>query len=148
MIYYFVSMHSIFPFLQLFFIIEQDDYVDNEGSVQFEKNVIWMDDMDDTLIESLLDQMQKGLKIGGTFVRSAYVTVANILSDTCVGKTINADHVKNRIKTLKGNFASTKDFLKTSGFGFNHSTQMIEAPTDVWETYIKVICCISTQRCI
>lgn len=102
------------------------------------KNLTWDDDMDDMLIDSLIDQMHKGQKISGSFTRNAYATVACLITQK-FGMSCHSENVKNRMKTLKSNFSEAKDILNSSGFGFNQSTQRIEATTSVWETYIKVI---------
>ncbi|GMP94795.1 hypothetical protein CsSME_00044101 [Camellia sinensis var. sinensis] len=85
--------------------------------------------MDVVLIDSLLDQMLKGKKIGGSFSSSAYRVASNAVSAKF---SIHCDstHVRN---------AMAKDMLTIdSGFGYNHSTQLIEATTGVWATYLKV----------
>ncbi|XP_028116200.1 uncharacterized protein At2g29880-like [Camellia sinensis] len=93
--------------------------------------------MDVVLIDSLLDQMLKGQKIGGSFTSSAYRAASNAVS-TKFSVHCDSSHVRNRLKTLKRNFAMAKDMLTTdSGFGYNHSTQLIEATTGVWATYLK-----------
>ena len=78
------------------------------------KNLTWANDMDDLLIDSLIDQMHRGQKIGGVFMKTAYATVAVLISER-FGLPIHSKHIKNRMKTLKANFAAVKDLLSSSG---------------------------------
>ena len=101
------------------------------------KNLTWTDDMDDFLIDSLLDEMLQGQKIGGSFTKSALVSVAYLMREK-FGLACHSDHIKNRMKTLKKNYSAAKEILNSSGFGFNYETQRIEAVSGVWESYVKV----------
>ena len=56
--------------------------------------------MDDFLIDSLLDEMLQGQKIGGSFTKSALVSVAYLIGEK-FGLACHSDHIKNRMKTLK-----------------------------------------------
>ena len=105
---------------------------DQECSVEIDKKHLkWNNQMDVVLIDSLLDQMLKGQKIGGSFTSSAYRAASNAVS-TKFSVHCDSSHVRNRLKTLKRNLAMAKDMLTTdSGFGYNHSTQLIEATTCV-----------------
>ncbi|CAL5407355.1 unnamed protein product [Camellia sinensis] len=101
---------------------------DQDCSVEIDKKHLkWNNQMDVVLIDSLLDQMLKGQKIGGSFTSSAYRAASNAVS-TKFSVHCDSSHVRNRLKTLKRNLAMAKDMLTTdSGFGYNHSTQLIEA---------------------
>ncbi|CAL5381683.1 unnamed protein product [Camellia sinensis] len=81
-----------------------------ECSVEIDKKHLkWNNQMDVVLIDSLLDQMLKGQKIGGSFTSSAYRAASNAVN-------------------FKRNLAMAKDMLTIdSGFRYNHSTQLIEA---------------------
>ncbi|GMP22875.1 hypothetical protein CsSME_00000692 [Camellia sinensis var. sinensis] len=93
--------------------------------------------MDIVLIDSLLDQMLKGQKIGSSFTSSAYRATSNAVS-TKFSVHCDFSHVRNQFKTLKRNLAMANDMLTTnSGFGYNHSTQLIEATATVWAAYLK-----------
>ncbi|GMP22036.1 hypothetical protein CsSME_00000221 [Camellia sinensis var. sinensis] len=111
---------------------------DQECSVKIDKKHLkWNNQMDVVLIDSLLDQMLEGQKIGGSFTSSAYRAASNEVS-TKFSVHCDFGHVKNQLKTLKRNLAMAKDMLTSdSGFGYNHSTQLIEATTGVLATYLK-----------
>ena len=100
-------------------------------------NLTWGDDMDDVLIDSLIDQMHKGQKIGRVFAKNAYASIACVITQK-LEMSYHSKNIRNRIKTLKSNFSAEKDILNSSDFGFNNSTQRIETETSLWETYIKV----------
>ncbi|KAI8019739.1 Nuclear transport factor 2 [Camellia lanceoleosa] len=112
---------------------------DQECSVEIDKKHLkWNNQMDVVFMDSLLDQMLKGQKIGGSFTSSAYRAASNAVS-TKFSVHCDSSHVRNRLKTLKRNLAMAKDMLTTdSGFGYNHSTQLIEATAGVWAAYLKV----------
>lgn len=81
--------------------------------------------------------MIKGQKIDGSFTSSAYGVASNAVS-TKFSIHCGSSHVRNWLKTLKRNLAMAKDMLTTdSGFGYNHSTQLIEATIGVWAAYLK-----------
>lgn len=72
--------------------------------------------MDVVLIDSLLDQMIQGQKIGGSFTLSAYGAASNAVS-TKFSIHCGSSHVRNWLKTLKRNLAMAKDML-TADSGF------------------------------
>ncbi|CAL5331503.1 unnamed protein product [Camellia sinensis] len=116
--------------------IEMDKLINEEGSQECsveidKKHLKWNNQMDVVLIDSLLDQMLKGQKIGASFTSSAYRAASNAVS-TKFSIHCDSNHVRNRLKTLKRSLAMAKDMLTTdSGFGYNHSTQLIEATAGV-----------------
>ncbi|XP_028082968.1 uncharacterized protein LOC114284260 [Camellia sinensis] len=101
---------------------------DQECLVEIDKKHLkWNNQIDVVLIDSLLDQMLKGRKIGGSFTSSAYRAANNAVS-TKFSVHCDSSHVRNWLKTLKRNLAVAKDMLTTDiGFRYNHSTQLIEA---------------------
>jgi len=50
----------------------------------------------------------------------------------------SVSNVKNKLKILKKRHIDTQNVVCQSGFGYNESTQMIEASLDVWKTYLVV----------
>ncbi|RVW98532.1 hypothetical protein CK203_026910 [Vitis vinifera] len=106
-------------------------------SVSEKRNLTWIDEMDNFLVDRLMEQMHKGQKIGGVFTKTAYAIVAREIGEN-FELSCNSEHIKNRMKALKKNFYVAQEVLQSgSGFGFNESTQMIEATTEVWTTYTK-----------
>jgi len=91
--------------------------------------------MDVVLVDALLKQMEKGenrqhiyehyfykcCRVGGSKFEKLDFSVSN---------------VKNRLKALKKRHTDAQKVLSQSGFGYNESTQMIEAPPEVWQTYL------------
>ncbi|KAJ9678671.1 hypothetical protein PVL29_020759 [Vitis rotundifolia] len=118
--------------------MEHSEGFEVHKSVSEKKNLTWIDEMDNFLVDRLMEQMHKGQKIGGVFTKTAYVIVAREIGEN-FELSCNSEHIKNRMKTLKKNFYAAQEVLQSgSGFGFNESTQMIEATTEVWTTYTKV----------
>ncbi|XP_059591582.1 uncharacterized protein At2g29880 isoform X2 [Vitis vinifera] len=106
-------------------------------SVSEKRNLTWIDEMDNFLVDRLMEQMHKGQKIGEVFTKTAYAMVAREIGEN-FELSCNSEHIKNRMKTFKKNFYAAQEVLQNgSGFGFNESTQMIEATTEVWTTYTK-----------
>ena len=58
------------------------------------RNLTWIDDMDDFLIDSLLDQIHKGQKIGEVFSKRALLNVAYLVNDR-FGISCDSNHIKN-----------------------------------------------------
>ena len=83
--------------------------------------------------------MHKGKKIGGVFTKTAYAIVAWEIGEN-FELSCNFEHIKNSMKTLKKKkINAAQEILQSeSGFGFNESTQMIGATTEIWTTYAKV----------
>ena len=90
------------------------------------------------MVDSLLDQMEKGQKMGNTFTSIAFTSVAQLGVLKIWKVRFLVSNVKNRLKTLKKRHTYAQKVLCQSDFGYNDSTQMIEAPPDVWETYLMV----------
>lgn len=110
--------------------------LDEDGSIASgKKNLTWSDEMDVVLIDALLEQVEKGQKIGSTFTAFAYSSVADLVGSK-FQKVLSIANVKNRMKTLKSKHTEAQKVLGQSGFGYNESTQMIEATPDVWKAYI------------
>jgi len=110
-----------------------------DGSITIgKKNLTWSEEIDSVLVDSLLDQMEKGQKIGSTFTSTAFTSVAQLVGSKFGKLGFSVSNVKNRLKTLKKRHTDAQKVLCQSSFGYNDSTQMIEAPPDVWGTYLVV----------
>jgi len=94
--------------------------------------------MDIVLVDALLEQMEKGQKMGSTFTDTAFTGVAELVVSKFGKLGFSASNVKNRLKTLKKRNTDAQKVLSQSGFDGNESTQMVEAPPKVWQTYLTV----------
>ncbi|KAL6351361.1 hypothetical protein AAG906_035153 [Vitis piasezkii] len=91
-------------------------------SVSEKRNLTLIDEMANFLVDQLMEQMHKRKKIGGVFTKTAYTIVARE-----IGENFELGYF----------YVAQKVLQSGSGFGFNESTQMIEATTEVWTTYTK-----------
>ncbi|XP_023768934.1 uncharacterized protein LOC111917484 [Lactuca sativa] len=110
-----------------------------DGSVVKKENLTWTDNMDNALVEALVKEDDIGNRVNGTFTSQAYANMIAGLSKE-FNKSITKDQLKNRMKTLKGNFSKWYDMYRgtsLSGFSWNSQTKHIEAEDEVWEQLIK-----------
>lgn len=71
------AYESGLSFYFFIFILQREDYEDVEtNAFMGKKNLTWNAEMYVFLVDSLIDQMHKGQKIGGTFSKIAFITVA------------------------------------------------------------------------
>ena len=82
--------------------------------------------------------MEKGQKVGRIFTSTAFTSVAKLVGSKFGQLGFSISNVKNRLKTLKKRHTDAQKVLSQSGFGYNESTHMIEAPPEVWQTYLTV----------
>ncbi|PWA56428.1 myb/SANT-like domain-containing protein [Artemisia annua] len=100
----------------------------------------WTSDMDDAFIQAMLTQQDKGNRPKGTFSSLAYANMVDELR-TKLKLDFTKARLKNRLKTIKENFAYCHDVIrgsKLSGFSWNSMTQLIEAEEEVWEKLEEV----------
>lgn len=83
--------------------VERSQMEHSEGfevhkSVSEKRNLTWIDEMDNFLVDRLMEQMHKGQKIGGVFTKTAYAMVAREIGEN-FELSCNSEHIKNRMKT-------------------------------------------------
>ena len=94
--------------------------------------------MDLVLVDALLEQMEKGQKMCSTFMSTAFTSVADLVGSKFGKLGFSVSNVENRLKTLEKRHTDAQKVLSQSGFGYNESTQMIETPLEVWQTYLTI----------
>ncbi|XP_077245362.1 uncharacterized protein LOC143885196 isoform X2 [Tasmannia lanceolata] len=99
------------------------------------KNIIWNDQMDKVLVDSLLVQITEGYKISNGFKDPAYVAAATTMN-AFFNLQLNKEHIKNRIKTMKETYKSVCIILSRSGFGFDDDTKMVTCKKEVYDDYV------------
>ena len=80
-------------------------YIYSEGfevhkSASEKRNLTWIDEMNNFLVDRLMEQMHKGQKIGGVFTKTTYAIVAREIEEN-FELSCNSKHIKNRMKTSK-----------------------------------------------
>ncbi|XP_077247390.1 uncharacterized protein LOC143887174 [Tasmannia lanceolata] len=99
------------------------------------KNVIWNDQMDKVLVDTLLVQIAEGYKIPNGFKDHAYVAAATAMN-AFFNLQLNKEHIKNRIKTMKETYKSVCIILSRSGFGWDNETKMVTCEREVYDDYV------------
>ena len=67
-------------------MLQDECELKKDGSITIEKkNLTWSDEMDQVLVDALLEQMEKGQKMGSTFTSTAFTSVAELV-DSKFGK--------------------------------------------------------------
>ncbi|KAF8407526.1 hypothetical protein HHK36_006660 [Tetracentron sinense] len=100
------------------------------------KNLSWTQDMDNCLIDVLVVQAQLGLKVDKAFKGPAYTAACKEMNDK-FQINCTTQHIKNRLKTIKKNFATLRELMRNgSGFSWNDMSKTFDAEPTVWRTYI------------
>ncbi|KAF8376722.1 hypothetical protein HHK36_031610 [Tetracentron sinense] len=100
------------------------------------KNLSRTQDMDNCLIDVLVVQAQLGLKVDKAFKGPAYTAACKEMNDK-FQINCTTQHIKNRLKTIKKNFATLRELMRnSSGFSWNDMSKTFDAEPAVWRTYI------------
>ncbi|GLT99856.1 hypothetical protein SLE2022_172680 [Rubroshorea leprosula] len=102
-----------------------------------EGKLVWTPIMDEALMDAFLHQHNLGNRVNGSFTTKAYENIVNELKEK-LGKEVDKDKVKNRMKTLKANLSKSHDLFKNlSGFSWSPVTKLWSAEPEVWDALIK-----------
>ncbi|XP_077222102.1 uncharacterized protein At2g29880-like [Tasmannia lanceolata] len=99
------------------------------------KNIIWNDQMDKVLVDTLLVQIAEGYKIPNGFKDHAYVVAATAMN-AFFNLQLNKEHIKNRIMIMKETYKSVCIILSRSGFGWENDTKMVTCEKEVYNDYV------------
>lgn len=100
--------------------------------------------MDRYLIDLLLDHVNKGNRIGKTFVAQAWIDMVKSFN-TNFSSRHDKDVLKNRYKHLKRLYNDINTLLGETGFSWDDSREMVVAEDHIWDAYMEVsilFCCI------
>lgn len=96
----------------------------------------WTPPMDRYLIDLLLDQVDRGNRIGQTFVAQAWIDMVKSFNDN-FGSNHDKDVLKNRYKHLKKQYNDINTLLGETGFSWDDAREMVAAEDHVWDAYIE-----------
>ncbi|KAK1432255.1 hypothetical protein QVD17_09150 [Tagetes erecta] len=106
----------------------------------------WNNIEDEKLVAAMLDVLNSGsnYKSDNGFKPGFYNAVEQQLAKALPEAGIKAKpHIESRIKTMKSDWSAVHDMLawnNTSGFGWDHNNDMLDAPQLVWQAYIQDLC--------
>ncbi|KAF8395486.1 hypothetical protein HHK36_019432 [Tetracentron sinense] len=96
----------------------------------------WKPAMDHFLIELMLDEVQRGNRIGRAFKNKSWARMIELFN-----KKFECRYTKNalghRYKNLKKQYNAIQMLLNQSGFGWDRRERMVVADDYVWDDYIK-----------
>ncbi|XP_019415148.1 PREDICTED: uncharacterized protein LOC109326796 [Lupinus angustifolius] len=96
----------------------------------------WTPPMDRFLIDSLLEHVKSGNKLGQTFFTQAWNDMVTSFNEQFKSQ-YDKDILKNRYKHLRKQFSDVNNLLQQTGFSWDDTREMISAKDHVWDAYIK-----------
>ncbi|XP_044472569.1 L10-interacting MYB domain-containing protein isoform X2 [Mangifera indica] len=96
----------------------------------------WTPPMDRYLIDLLLEQVDRGNKLGQTFISQAWNDMITAFNEKFRSHH-DKDVLKNRYKHLRRLYNEIKNLLQHSGFSWDETRDMVTAEDHIWDAYIK-----------
>ncbi|GLU18932.1 hypothetical protein SLE2022_352080 [Rubroshorea leprosula] len=102
------------------------------------KNMMWTNEMDDCLTKVLVEQVKLGnkSKLGNKLKPRVLVAAVSALNER-FQLDLTRDHIKNRLKTWKKQYAILKELLEHSNFKWDETEKMVKATDSAWKQYIR-----------
>ncbi|KAK9160893.1 hypothetical protein Syun_007234 [Stephania yunnanensis] len=104
----------------------------------------WSHAEDVALVNAMVEMVASGVYKCDNGFKPGYLTkVEEALKTACPNSGIKArPHIESRLKSLKKDWFIMNDMIcgiqhGTSGFGFDSTSNMVTAPEDVWEDYLR-----------
>ncbi|KAL7595601.1 hypothetical protein Lser_V15G30039 [Lactuca serriola] len=97
----------------------------------------WTPPMDRYLVDLLVDHVNKGNKIGHTFIAQAWIEMVKSFNAN-FNSNHDKDVLKNRYKHLKRQYNDINTLLGETGFSWDDTREMVVAQDHIWDAYIKV----------
>lgn len=97
----------------------------------------WTPLMDRYLIDLLVDQVNKGNKIGQTFIAQSWIDMVKSFNANFKSNH-DKDVLKNRYKHLKRLHNDINTLLGETGFSWDNKREMVAAEDHIWDAYFKV----------
>ncbi|XP_042505006.1 uncharacterized protein LOC122081790 isoform X3 [Macadamia integrifolia] len=96
----------------------------------------WTPPMDRYFIELMMDQVNRGYKVGNAFRKEAWVQML-ALFNVKFGMELDKEALRNRYRKLRMQYNALKTLLDHSGFRWDETRQMVTADDNVWDNYLK-----------
>ncbi|KAL4192011.1 hypothetical protein AMTRI_Chr06g170120 [Amborella trichopoda] len=100
------------------------------------KNYYWNAHQDDYFIDLMVNEVSRGRKTGGVFHKDAWNAMTKAMKAK-YGEDFDKDRLRNRLKTIKGQYSNVKQLLQQSGFWWNEETKMVTGDEAVWDDFIQ-----------
>ncbi|KAK9160524.1 hypothetical protein Syun_006865 [Stephania yunnanensis] len=121
----------------------EDSHEDSADSSKTSRRK-WSHAEDVALVNVMVEMVASGVYKSDNGFKPGYLTkVEEALNTTCLNSGIKArPHIESRLKSLKKDWFIVNDMIcgirhGTSGFDFDSTSNMVIAPEDVWEDYLK-----------
>ena len=95
--------------------------------------------MDRYLIDEMLEEVRKGLKLNYTFNNQAWIDMFMLFEER-FSLQHDKDFIKRNSKSLEKQYFDMKNLLEQRQFSWDETQQMVTAFDDVWDAYVKVLC--------
>ncbi|KAA8536885.1 hypothetical protein F0562_029363 [Nyssa sinensis] len=96
----------------------------------------WTPPMDHYFIDLLLDQVQRGNRIGHAFITQAWIEMVTLFNAK-FGSQFDKEALKNHYKHLRQQYNDVKILLENDGFSWDETREMVTAEDYVWDSYTK-----------
>lgn len=100
--------------------------------------VRWNEKMDQILVDALFEEALLGGRKSDNGWKTDTLRRVSTLVQKATTQVIKNEHLRSRLKTLKAHWFAVHQAYISSGFSFNHITNLITAEDDAWAAYILV----------
>ncbi|KAJ4952155.1 hypothetical protein NE237_028987 [Protea cynaroides] len=96
----------------------------------------WTPPMDRYFIDLMMDQVNRGYKVGNAFRKEAWAHML-ALFNARFGLGSDKEALRNRYRKLRMQYNALKTLLDHGGFRWDETRQMVTADDNVWDDYLK-----------
>lgn len=97
----------------------------------------WTATMERYFIDLMLDQMDRGNRLGHTFNKQAWTDMLSIFNAK-FGCKYDRDALKSQYTNLWKQYNDVKNLLEQNEFSWDGVRKLVVAPPIVWDAYLKV----------
>ncbi|XP_043716748.1 uncharacterized protein LOC122664817 isoform X2 [Telopea speciosissima] len=96
----------------------------------------WTPPMDRYFIELMMDQVNRGCKVGNAFKKEAWAQILSLFNAR-FRLELDKEALRNRYRKLRMQYNALKTLLDHGGFLWDETRQMVTADDNVWDDYLK-----------